>query len=221
MSFKLHLCGGNLIQVPCSHVAHTKKIATEDREKIYGPDNSAIKLKRVAEVWMDEFKDVFYNQTSDNYADVDVGDISEALKQKQELHCKPFKHFLDEVATDLVERFPPYEHEHFASGSIRSDANISLCVTFLNSNTEPLGLRPCEGEPAHPVDSQYFEYNWYRSIQFPNFEVEVCLDTFQANLMECHYDFGSQLWKYDLVSDHCGKQLFSNFKTKLDRTLSS
>lgn len=51
LGFKLHLCGGNIVQVPCSRVAHTTKHRTEYKEQKYGmKDYSKYNLKRVAEV---------------------------------------------------------------------------------------------------------------------------------------------------------------------------
>lgn len=53
LSLKLWLCGGKLLEVPCSRVAHTFRMHNEFRKKD-GVDFVAHNFKRIAEVNVDE-----------------------------------------------------------------------------------------------------------------------------------------------------------------------
>lgn len=199
LSFKLHLCGGNLVQVPCSHVAHTTKHRTAYKEENYGVDYSAKNLKRVAEVWMDEFKEALYATEPEKYK-LDPGDLTKALLLKRTLNCKPFKYFLEVIAPDLSERFPPFKEPDFASGAVMFEANSSLCMTFDGNHLhDPLKLRPCSENLTHPEDNQSFALSWFRFIIHQPSKNLICLDSDAVNFYECHFDFGNQFWKYDLV----------------------
>lgn len=160
---------------------------------------------------MDEYKEALYNRNPDTYKDLDPGDLTEAFALKKRLKCKPFKYFVTVIADDLAERFPPFELPKFASGAIYPEANQTVCITYAGGKTwEPLKLLPCVGDDrVHPNKSQHFDFAWHRFIQFPDFLDQMCLDSAQVSLHGCHYDFGNQLWRYDLVS--CEKNLLGNF----------
>lgn len=68
---------------------------------------------------MDEYKEFLYQRNSERWAQVDPGDVSYMLGIKKKLNCKPFKYFLEEVAPDMLDRFPPVELPAFASGGVR------------------------------------------------------------------------------------------------------
>ncbi len=62
---------------------------------------------RVVEVWLDpEFREYFYTRepTIRGYP---VGDLSNQLAFKKEKKCKSFKWFMDNVAYEVYDRFPP------------------------------------------------------------------------------------------------------------------
>jgi hypothetical protein len=63
--------------------------------------------KRVIETWFDDkFKEYFY--TREPLARfLDMGDISEQLALKERLSCKSFEWFMDKVAYDVYDKFPP------------------------------------------------------------------------------------------------------------------
>jgi polypeptide N-acetylgalactosaminyltransferase len=54
--------------------------------------------KRVAEIWMDEYKQYVYDRNPNHWNSIDTGDMSYMLGVKKKLNCKPFKYFLEEVA---------------------------------------------------------------------------------------------------------------------------
>ena len=49
-------------------------------------------LNRVADVWLDEYKELYYELRPNN-RHYGAGDISDRLKLKSDLHCKSFKWF--------------------------------------------------------------------------------------------------------------------------------
>lgn len=200
LSFKLHLCGGNLIQIPCSHVAHTTKQRMAYREMDYKVDFSARNLKRVAEVWMDEYKAALYRTEPKRY-ELDPGDLKSAFALKKKLNCKPFKYFLDVIAPDLADTYPPFDLPVFASGAIVSDVKPNLCITYVGPTAAaPLELRECPKNTTNPIDNQNFALTWHRAIVYSSGHNELCVDANAVNMYACHNKFGNQLWKYDLVS---------------------
>ena len=60
---------------------------------------------RLAEVWMDEYKEYFYTREP-QIRRLDIGDISAQVALREKLQCKPFKWFMEKVAYDLVKKFP-------------------------------------------------------------------------------------------------------------------
>ena len=60
---------------------------------------------RLAEVWMDEYKEYFYTREP-QIRKLDYGDISAQVALREKLQCKPFKWFMEKVAYDLVKKFP-------------------------------------------------------------------------------------------------------------------
>lgn len=196
LSIKLWLCGGQLLKVPCSHVAHTSKMRSKYREFDYGFDFSARNLKRVAEVWMDDWKENLYRSNPKRYS-LDAGDLTKPLALKKRLNCKPFKYFLDEVATEISERYPPWDIGDFAKGAITSKADTDLCISFLYKKFEdPLELTICSENKTHPYMNQDFIFTWNRFIKYNDINWQ-CIDAAMVNLKDCQFPADEQLWKYD------------------------
>lgn len=104
MSFKVNLCGGKLLEVPCSRIGHMFRAFTKSRRHKSGFDFFAFNNKRIVEVWFEEFKEFVYKRNENRYK-IDVGDLTEAKALKEKLSCKPFRYFLDEIAPDLRKNF--------------------------------------------------------------------------------------------------------------------
>jgi polypeptide N-acetylgalactosaminyltransferase len=61
---------------------------------------------RLAEVWMDEYKEYFHIREP-QLAKLDLGEgLAEQKALRDKLQCKPFKFFMEKVAYDLVKKFP-------------------------------------------------------------------------------------------------------------------
>lgn len=75
-------------------------------------------FKRMAETWMDDYAKFVYRLQPDVWDAIDIGDISFMLNIKKKLKCRPFKYFLEEIAPDMLDRYPFIEPPAFASGAV-------------------------------------------------------------------------------------------------------
>lgn len=76
-------------------------------------------LKRVAEVWMDEYAEYIY-QRRPEYRHLSAGDMSAQKELRIRLNCMNFKWFMDKVAWDLPKHYPPVEPPAGAWGEVQS-----------------------------------------------------------------------------------------------------
>jgi hypothetical protein len=74
-------------------------------------------LKRVAEVWMDEYAEYIY-QRRPEYRHLSAGDMTVQKDLRNSLNCKSFKWFMTEVAWDLPKHYPPVEPPAAAWGEV-------------------------------------------------------------------------------------------------------
>lgn len=209
MSFKINLCGGKLLEVPCSRIGHLFRAFNKFRKHDSGIDFLHFNQKRIVEVWFDEFKDFVYKRDREKY-NLDAGDLEEPMKLKEKLNCKPFKYFLDKVAPDLTLKFPA-EALNFASGRIELFEE-NLCLEAPVEPGEEFLLKKCVNQM---IQSQVFDLTWNRDIRLS--DTNLCLDFYKVTLGVCHLQGSNQLFKYDLNTkqisnprnDFC---LESNFK---------
>ena len=67
---------------------------------------------------MDEYAQYMYRRQP-GWAKIDPGDLSERRELREKLKCKSFKWFMEEVAFDLMEKYPPVEPPDYGSGRVR------------------------------------------------------------------------------------------------------
>jgi len=125
----------------------------------------------------------------------DYGDISDRLKIRERLNCKPFKWFLENI---FPEQFIPGESLYY--GEIRNQGKSSICIDSqdIEDHDRPLIGYVCHGQGGN----QYF-------LLSKNFEIrreDKCLDYAGGKIlepskirsMECHSQKGNQMWKFNV-----------------------
>uniref|UniRef100_A0A8C0Q8U5 Polypeptide N-acetylgalactosaminyltransferase n=2 Tax=Canis lupus familiaris TaxID=9615 RepID=A0A8C0Q8U5_CANLF len=201
ISFKVWMCGGRMEDIPCSRVGHIYRKYVP--YKVPAGVSLARNLKRVAEVWMDEYAEHIY-QRRPEYRHLSAGDVAAQKKLRSALNCKSFKWFMTKIAWDLPKFYPPVEPPAAAWGEIHN-VGTGLCVdTKHGALGSPLRLESCvrgRGEAAWN-NMQVFTFTWREDIRpgDPQHTKKFCFDaisnTSPVTLYDCHSMKGNQLWKY-------------------------
>ncbi|XP_061470925.1 polypeptide N-acetylgalactosaminyltransferase 6 isoform X2 [Rhineura floridana] len=144
MSFRVWQCGGQLEIVPCSVVGHVFR-SKSPHTFPKGTQVISRNQVRLAEVWMDDYKEIFYRrnqQASQMAREKTYGDLAERLELKERLHCKNFTWYLQTIYPEI---FIPDLTPAFY-GAIRNEgAKHCLDVGENNHGGKPLIMYPCHG----------------------------------------------------------------------------
>ncbi|KAM4706258.1 polypeptide N-acetylgalactosaminyltransferase 4-like [Rhinophrynus dorsalis] len=165
LSFRVWQCGGTLEIHPCSHVGHVFP-----KKAPYARPNFLQNTARAAEVWMDGYKEHFYNRNPPARKEK-YGDISERKLLREKLQCKSFDWYLKNIFPELhVPEDRPGWH-----GAVRSMGISSECLDYNAPDHNPTGahlsLFGCHGQGGN----QFFEYTTNREIRF-NSVTEICAE---------------------------------------------
>lgn len=189
ISFRTWMCGGKLEFIPCSRVGHIFR-ASHPYTFPGNKDTHGINSMRLAEVWMDEYKRLFYTHRKDLLGQ-DYGDISERVELRKRLNCKSFKWFLDNV---YPEKFIPDENVH-AWGMVRNPPS-NLCLDTLQKDEKTvfdMGIYSCQnGASANEVFSLSINDELRRE--------EACLTVVSEGgrvPLEACTGAANQKWKHD------------------------
>ncbi|XP_055494055.1 polypeptide N-acetylgalactosaminyltransferase 13 [Leucoraja erinacea] len=188
MSFRIWQCGGSLEIITCSHVGHVFRKATPytfpgGTGHIINKNN-----RRLAEVWMDDFKDFFYI-ISPGVVKVDYGDVSARRRLRERLKCKSFSWYLENIYPDS--QIPRH---YYLLGEIRN-VDTNQCLDNMGrKENEKVGIFNCHGMGGNQV----FSYTADKEIRTD----DLCLDVSRLNgpvvMLKCHHMRGNQLWEYDV-----------------------
>ncbi|XP_071802827.1 N-acetylgalactosaminyltransferase 7-like isoform X2 [Asterias amurensis] len=146
LSFKLWMCGGSLLWIPCSRVGHVYRI--HGKVPYSSPGGSMMmlserNLKRVVEVWFDEYKEYFYRSKPEALL-VSAGNIDKQLEFRRQKKCRSFSWYMSEIAPDIVEKFP-LPAANIQWGEVRV-AGGHVCVDSMGQKDGgKVGMSYCHG----------------------------------------------------------------------------
>ncbi|XP_069009787.1 polypeptide N-acetylgalactosaminyltransferase 5 [Embiotoca jacksoni] len=154
ISFKIWMCGGEIEIIPCSRVGHIFRGQNpykfpKDRQKTVERN-----LVRVAEVWLDEYKDLFYGNGYHHLLDgkpIDFGNLTEQIELRNRLQCKSFKWYLENVYPDMDAPLVKAEGLVFNRG-------LRKCLAL---QKDSLSFEICNLSKQ----SQHFNYTWMRHVR--------------------------------------------------------
>ncbi|XP_067372658.1 polypeptide N-acetylgalactosaminyltransferase 5 isoform X2 [Channa argus] len=204
ISFKIWMCGGEIEIIPCSRVGHIFRGQNpykfpKDRQKTVERN-----LARVAEVWLDEYKDLFYGHGYHHLQNrnvIDIGNLTEQIELRKKLKCKSFKWYLENVYPDMVAPLVKAEGLVFNRG-------LRKCLAVQEGF---LSFEICDLSKQ----SQHFNYTWMRHIRQKNlcvalqgtdnsFALQLC-DNIKPEQRWIHKSANSALAEHlitELVSHH-------------------
>ncbi|CAL1596675.1 unnamed protein product [Knipowitschia caucasica] len=205
LSFRIWMCGGQLLIAPCSRVGHIFR-----KRRPYGSpggtDTMAHNSLRLAHVWMDEYKDQFLSLRPDLIGR-SFGDVSERVQLRRRLQCRSFKWFLQNIYPEMfssagqkkngpmVQQRPLRRPRILQRGQLKN-VGSGLCLVAQGRTSQKGGavvLRSCD-----PRDQdQVWALDEDGQLVLAGL---LCLDVSEVRtsdpprLMKCHGSGGSQQW---------------------------
>ncbi|XP_051805100.1 polypeptide N-acetylgalactosaminyltransferase 6-like [Acanthochromis polyacanthus] len=169
MSFRVWQCGGQLEILPCSVVGHVFRTKTPHTFP-KGTEVITRNQVRLAEVWMDDYKKVYYRRNKNAAvmaSEHRYGDISDRLKLRERLQCKNFTWYLNTIYPEIF--IPDLTPDKL--GAIRnSGSNTCLDVGENNQGGKPMIMYQCHNMGGN----QYFEYTSHKELRH-NIGKQLCL----------------------------------------------
>ncbi|XP_076232892.1 polypeptide N-acetylgalactosaminyltransferase 5 isoform X1 [Calliopsis andreniformis] len=187
MSFRVWQCGGTLEISPCSHVGHVFR----DKSPYTFPGGvSKVVLHnaaRVAEVWMDEWRD-FYYAMNPGARNVAVGDVSERIKLRERLKCKSFRWYLENIYPES-----PMPLDYYYLGDVQN-VDTQTCLDTMGRRTgENVGISYCHGLGGNQV----FAYTKRQQIMSDDMCLDAASPQGPVKIVRCHGMGGNQAWVYN------------------------
>lgn len=195
MSFRVWQCGGVLETIPCSRVGHIFR-SFHPYSFPGNKDTHGINTARTVEVWMDEYKRLFYMNRPD-LLQAKIGKLDNRSALKERLQCKPFKWYLDNV---FPQKFVLDDPDHaFGFGRVRNPESSMCLDTMQNDEKESyeLGAYPCHGFVAA---SQFFSLSKHYEVRREDSCAEVssfggeATSVVRVQMVACHGNGGAQEW---------------------------
>ncbi|KAG5281728.1 hypothetical protein AALO_G00048150 [Alosa alosa] len=181
MSFRVWLCGGQLEIVPCSVVGHIFR-SSSPHSFPNGTDVIVRNQVRLAEVWMDDYKKIFYRMNKKAAAIAQenaYGDISERLRLKERLNCKNFTWYLNHVYPEAY--VPDLTPALF--GAVKNMGSETCLDVGQKNPQKPVMMYPCHNLGGN----QYFEFTSQQELRHSVVCLHATLDSEPVRMDPCTY----------------------------------
>lgn len=92
------MCGGTIEILTCSKVGH---VFRDTMPYMTGRGTAEKNIKRIVEVWLDDYKSFVYSMKSQSFLALDAGDVVERQELRKRLQCNSFSWYLQNVIPEL------------------------------------------------------------------------------------------------------------------------
>ncbi len=108
---------------------------------------------------MDEYK-VNYLRRRPDHARLDMGDTTEYKALRKQLNCSSFKWFLDNVAYEMVDKYP-FPPPNFVWGEMRNIQHQEHCADKMGGSFgQSLGISGCHGQGGNQLFRLNVDGEW-------------------------------------------------------------
>lgn len=148
MSFRLWMCGAELITVPCSRIGHVFRKKSPYKFKNRDPRKTvAYNLNRVADVWLDEYAHMYFHVSQNKVTVPTYGDVSARIALRDRLRCRSFDWYMQNVAS-IYNMYDGKPRSFQRAGLLRNE-QTNECI-YHEGNPQSNGdilavFRPCTG----------------------------------------------------------------------------
>ena len=184
LSFRVWMCGGSMESIPCSNVGHIyrefNRFGAKQDPLLKNVDISSILNRndaRVAEVWLDDYKDIFYHFRG--LRSSDKGDLSGRIALRERLQCKSFAWFLKTVCRD---QYVPDRHPAERSYKNSMAGADDLCIDGAFKRKGAVQLKPCR--TSHTQLVSFTQGGYLQLAKFVQ-HVLTCIRIEMVSQMEC------------------------------------
>ncbi|KAF4531969.1 hypothetical protein B566_EDAN010216 [Ephemera danica] len=196
---EIWMCGGSIMVIPCSHVGH---IFRDFPPYIINKDSHGINTARLAHVWMDEYKRLFFLNRPDLRV-VRTGDLKSRIELRERLQCRSFHWYLENV---YPAKFVTDENVQ-AYGKVRPrGVKPSMCLERLQreqplrDNKRPLeytlGVVSCRSNYDALTSEQIFALTMLGELRWDD-HCAVLTNNTRILLEHCSHDMDQQQqWEY-------------------------
>ena len=92
------MCGGTIEILPCSKVGH---VFRDTMPYTTARGTTERNIKRLVDVWLDDYKTFVYSMKSRTFLTMDAGDMSQRQALRERLKCKNFSWYLQNIIPEL------------------------------------------------------------------------------------------------------------------------
>jgi len=195
MSFRIWQCGGVLETIPCSRVGHIFR-SFHPYSFPGNKDTHGINTARTVEVWMEDYKRLFYMNRPD-LLNSQIGSLERRFEFKEEHNCKPFSWFLENIYPEKFVLDAP--EQVYAYGRLKNPHN-NVCLDNLQNDDKDnydLGQYVCHNFMAA---AQFFSF----SRKFELRREDTCATVTnpfpgpreKVEMSTCHGQGGDQEWAH-------------------------
>ncbi|XP_075141569.1 polypeptide N-acetylgalactosaminyltransferase 3-like [Leptodactylus fuscus] len=202
MSFRVWQCGGQLEILPCSVVGHIfrdRSPHTFPKSKLEIIHN----LVRLAEVWMDDYKELFYRRSPEAAAlarQKSYGDLSKRFNVRQSLQCQNFSWYLKNVFPEahVPDTQPALYGNYFELSKQQEIVHHLYKELCLRASSGPLKLSVCNKrlEGSHVLPEEKWDFQKDGVVFSAAYNMCMAENKLHLHLAPCNRTDPFQKWTF-------------------------